>query len=276
MNITVGFFLGLVTIAFICEYIDSAFGMGYGTILSPVLLIFGFNPLVAVPAILLSQAFGGLAAAFFHHKFENVSFHRGSRDIKIFFMISMFGVLATIFAVLIAISLPKIVLKTYISVLVLVMGIIILSNRKFNFSWKKMMFVGMLSSFNKGISGGGFGPVVTAGQIMAGQKHKNAIGVTVLAEVPICLVSFFTYLISRTITEVKTPVWNMPVDKFISVMFSKEMFQWELMLALLLGSVLVAPFGTFTTKILDEKYMHIILGLLIIMLGLVSLFKTYF
>jgi len=68
----------------------------------------------------------------------------------------------------------------------------------------------------------------------------------------------------------------MGVKEFLSMMFSPEMFQWELMLALFLGSVLVAPFGAFTTRTLNEKYMHIILGLLIIMLGSCTLFKTFF
>ena len=54
------------------------------------------------------------------------------------------------------------------------------------------------------------------------------------------------------------------------------MFNWELLLALLLGSVLVAPFGAFTTKKLDTRYMHIILGLLITGLGAWSLIKTFF
>ena len=70
MEITVGLFLLLFGMAFICEFIDSSLGMGYGTILSPVLIIMGFDPLVAIPALLLSQAVGGFTAAIFHHQFE--------------------------------------------------------------------------------------------------------------------------------------------------------------------------------------------------------------
>ena len=84
MEVTVGLFLLLVIMAFVCEYIDSSLGMGYGTILAPVLIIFGFHPLVAIPALLLSQAFGGLAASVFHHQLRNVSFHPNSKDFKIF------------------------------------------------------------------------------------------------------------------------------------------------------------------------------------------------
>ncbi|MDY6787641.1 MAG: hypothetical protein SVK54_05905 [candidate division WOR-3 bacterium] len=53
-------------LAFICEFIDSSVSMGYGTILSPVLIILGFNPLVAIPAVLLSGNRGGTASVFHH------------------------------------------------------------------------------------------------------------------------------------------------------------------------------------------------------------------
>jgi len=276
MEITVGLFLLIVGLAFICEFIDSSLGMGYGTILAPVFIIMGFDPLVAVPAILLSQAFGGFSASIFHHQFRNVNFDIDSRDFKIVLVISAFGIFATILAVIIAINIPKIVLKTYIGILILIMGIIILSNRKFTFSWKKMVGIGLLSAFNKGMSGGGFGPVVTAGQIMAGQRHKGAIGATTLAEAPICIASFSTYLIGRTITEIDAPFWNMSVKSFFAKMFSPGMFNWELMLALLIGSIMVAPFGALATRKLNEKYMNIILGILITVLGTGTLIKTYF
>jgi len=86
MEISVALFLILFLFAFVCEFIDSSMGMGYGTILSPVLIIMGFDPLVVVPSILLSQAFGGLSASVFHHQFRNVSFNRSSKDFKVFYI----------------------------------------------------------------------------------------------------------------------------------------------------------------------------------------------
>ncbi len=41
-----------LVLAFVCEMIDLSLGMLYGTILSPVLTIVGFDPLVVVPSIL--------------------------------------------------------------------------------------------------------------------------------------------------------------------------------------------------------------------------------
>ncbi len=44
----------ILTIALICEIIDSSLGMLYGTILSPILIIAGFDPPVVIPSILFS------------------------------------------------------------------------------------------------------------------------------------------------------------------------------------------------------------------------------
>lgn len=275
MEITVGMFLALLIFAFACEFIDSSLGMGYGTILTPSLLILGFEPLVVIPAVLLSQAFGGLSASVFHHQFENVSFRTDSKDFKMVVLISGFGVIATAGAALISIQLPKIILKTYIGLLVSLMGVIILLNRSFIFSWRKMIGIGILSAFNKGISGGGFGPVVTGGQILSGHNHKAAIGVTTLSEAPICICGFLTYLIGRTVNELQPPILSIPMSDFLRHMLSPKMLHWELILALLLGSTLVTPFGAFTTKALQKERMHYIIGFLITVLGVSTLLRTW-
>ena len=257
MIITLHLFLLLLALAFICELIDSSLGMGYGTILSPVLLIMGFDPLVSVPAILLSQAVGGLAASYFHHRYSNVSFRPDSSDLRIVLIISGFGIVATICAALLAIHLPKMWVKTYIGALVFAMGIIILLNRKFRFSWQKMIGIGLLSAFNKGISGGGFGPIVTAGQILSGQQHKEAIGTTTLAEAPICIAGVLAYIAGRSAGPA-------------------HLFPWGLNLALLLGVLLVAPIGPLLTRKLDIKHLHWILGVLVIALGALTLCDAIF
>ena len=275
MEITVGLFLLLFGMAFFCEFLDSSLGMGYGTILSPVLIIMGFDPLVAVPAVLLSQAFGGYVASVFHHQFENASFNKGSKDLKVVLVISGFGIGATILAALLALNIPKVVMKTYIGVLVVVMGVVLLSKIKFSFSWRKIIGLGIISAFNKGLSGGGYGPVVTAGQIISGQDHKGAIAATTLAEAPICTVGFFTYLIGKTYQAMDGPVLSMQFNEFFSKMFSHNIFQWELTLALLLGAMFVAPFGAFTTKIIRTEKVSLILGVLVTALGIWTLWKTY-
>ena len=261
---------------FVCEFIDASMGMMFGTILSPVLIIAGFEPVLVVPSILLSQALGGFTASIFHHRLGNVnlalktinpkiiakklselgyieSFKRGTtKDLKVSFCIVSLGIVATIIAALTAISIPKAVLKTYIGILVLVMGIILLLCPVFKFSWKKMIVVGILSAFNKGISGGGFGPVVTSGQVLAGRNGKSSIGATTFAEAPICIAGFLTFLITKGISD------------------------WNLVILLSMGALLGAPLGALlTSKFKSEKRLKIILGLLTLVLGTWILVRTW-
>ena len=74
--------LCITALAFFAEYIDSTLGMGYGTMLTPLLmLLFGFEPLHVVPAVLLSELITGLLAGFTHHSMGNVNLK--PRTIKI-------------------------------------------------------------------------------------------------------------------------------------------------------------------------------------------------
>jgi len=262
----------IISAAFVCELIDSSLGMLYGTILSPVLIIMGYDPLVVVPSILFSQAIGSIIASIGHHRLRNVDFaikkdvmkklsglgcieiFRKSitKDLKVVFVISCFGILATIIAALTAISIPRIALKAYIGILMLVMGIILLFKTRFNFSWRKTFGIGILSAFNKGISGGGFGPVVTAGQLISGRESKKSIGATTLSEAPICITGFLTYLIKNGLST------------------------WNLVLVLTVGSIIGAIIGPhITTKFKSEKKLRLRLGILVILLGIWTLIKTW-
>jgi len=63
----------IVAFSFVCELVDSSLGMGYGTTLTPVLLLLGYEPLDVVPAVLFSEFITGVLAGVFHHEFGSVS-----------------------------------------------------------------------------------------------------------------------------------------------------------------------------------------------------------
>lgn len=247
------FSLMIIIFAFLCEYVDSSLGMGYGTTLTPLLLIMGYNPLQIVPAVLLSELISGLTAAFLHHKFKNSDFRIGAGDLKIALIIAACSIVGTVGAVFVALSLPVLYIKLYISLLVLSMGVLILTtlNKKFLFSWKKIVSLGLLASFNKGVSGGGYGPIVTSGQILSGVGLKNAIGITSLAEGLTCLVGVIVYLI-----------------------LSNHTIEWNLAPSLVLGAILSVPFAAYTVKKLRGKHLRLGVGCATLLLGLFSLLKV--
>lgn len=242
----------LIAGALICEFIDSYLGMMYGTILTPVLIIAGFSPFIIVPSILLSQAVGGFIASFRHHKFKNASFELKSKDFKIALFIIGLGIMAVIFGAFVGVNIPKVWLNTYIGILCIIMGGIVLWHKTFKFSWKKIAGIGILSSFNKALSGGGFGPVVASGQIISGRDSKKAIGTTDFAEAPICLLAFMSWFLMN-----KLPDLN-------------------LLIPLTAGAMIGGFLGPLAlSRVKSKTKLKLTLGILVIILGIWTLFKTW-
>ena len=246
-------FLGLVIFAFFCELIDSSLGMGYGTTLTPVLMIIGFGPLAIIPCVLLSELITGITAGLAHHKVGNVNFKKESVHLKIALILASCSIIGATIAVFLAINIPTIFLKTYIGLIVLGMGVLILLtlNKDYIFSWKKITGIGLIAAFNKGMSGGGYGPVVTGGQILSGVKGNNAVGITSLAEGLTCVVGVIVFIVSP------------------------EIVNWGLAPSLVIGAVLSVPFSAFIVKKLPTKALKISIGVLTLVLGLVTLIKVF-
>ena len=66
---------------------------------------------------------------------------------------------------------------------------------KFQFSWKRIYALSILASFNKVISGGGYGPVMTIGQITSGRDAKESVAVTDLSEAFLSGIGFILYIL---------------------------------------------------------------------------------
>jgi len=247
-------FLALIILAFFCELIDSSLGMGYGTTLTPVLMIVGFGPLAIIPCVLLSELITGITAGLAHHKAGNVNFKRGSIHLKIALVLATCSIIGATIAVFLALNIPTLWLKTYIGLIVLGMGVIILLtlNKEYKFSWKKITGLGLIASFNKGMSGGGYGPVVTGGQILSGVNGNNAVGITSLAEGLTCIVGVIVFIVSP------------------------ETVNWGLAPSLVIGAMLSIPFSTFIVKKLPTKTLKIAIGVVTLILGLVTLIKIFY
>lgn len=257
------FFL-FISLGFAAEFIDSSLGMLYGTLLSPILIIMGIPPIVAVPAVLFSQTAGSLVAGFFHQHFAHGNFrpktfnviliknkikeigwreslHRGlTREAKIFLLISSLGIGMSVLAAVLAVKVSAHWVKVYIALVVFLMGIMLVSKKQLIFSWKKIFIFGLLGAFNKSFTGGGFGPIVTSGQVVSGHGSKASIATTIVSSVPICLAGFITYVTAR------------------------DFHDWQLLLSLTVGSILAAPLGALYVRRMKERDLKSALGTVII------------
>ena len=244
--------LALVGLAFALEVIDASFGMGYGTILTPALLLLGYDPLRVVPAVIASQLVGDCLAVFFHHRFKNVDLSVTSSHFEIGAMLAAFSLVGSVAAVLFALKLSEFALNLYIGVLVFVVGIIVLASREKEreYSPLRLLFLGSIASFNKGLSGGGYGPVVTAGQILTGVDVRAAIGITCLSEGVACVSALIAY------------VW------------AGKRIDWLLALVLAIGVALSTPVAALIVKKMETKYLKVIIGVLTLAMGALTVLKT--
>lgn len=244
--------LAVIAVAFALEVVDASFGMGYGTILTPVLLLLGYDAVAVVPAVIASQLVGDFAAVFFHHQFKNVNMSVGSKDFTVGATLAAFSLVGSVAAVLFALKISKFALNLYIGLLVLIVGVVVLAttDKARDFSWLRLLFLGSIASFNKGLSGGGYGPIVTAGQILTGVEARAAIGITSLAEGVTCIAAFLTYLVAG------------------------KQIDWTLSLLLCIGVALSAPVAALIVKRMNTKHLKLIIGLFTIALGALTIFKT--
>lgn len=262
----------LFGMAFFCELVDSTLGMGYGTTLTPVLLLMGYEPMQVVPAILLSELVTGGFAAFAHHKAGNAffNFHNDtehhivkkmgklgylpkSNDSKIAYVLGLCSLIGAVGAAVFAVNL-KAYLTPIIGIIVLSMGIIILFKHKTRsrFNWYKVTGLGITAAFNKALSGGGYGPLVTSGQILSGVKGKSAIAITSMAESFTCLVGVTTYLVMGT-------------D-----------INWGIAPPLLAGAVVSVPLSALLVKKINTVKFTLVIGIVTTLLGCLTLYKAFF
>ncbi len=244
------FLVALVALA--CEYVDSTLGMGYGTTLTPLLLLFGYDPLQVVPAILVSELITGIAGAVSHREAGNLDLSRKSMHLKIALVLGACSMIGAVAAVLVAINISKLALKLFIGAIVLAVGIVILATRgkQFRFSWTKIFSLGLVASFNKALSGGGYGPLVMGGQLVSGIPGKPAIGITSLAEGLTCLVGMIIFILAGKITDL------------------------SLALALVVGAISSLPFCAYTVRQVHQKWLTTAIALLTIGLGAWTLIKA--
>ncbi len=244
--------LAVFTAALVCEYIDSSLGMGYGTTLTPLLLLAGFEPLQIVPCVLLSEFVTGLAAGIMHHRDGNVDFLRDSRARSATLLLTVLSTLGAATAVLFAIKVSKFWLTAIIAVIVLSVGVVTLATirRRLQYRPSHIIALGGLAAFNKGLSGGGYGPLVTAGQVVSGISPKHAVAITSLAESFTCFVGLIAYLLLQ----------HGKID-------------WTLAAPLTSGALLSVPVATLTVRRLPETVMRGSVGALTCVLGLVTAAK---
>jgi len=255
----------VVVLAFLFETMDSSAGMGFGTGLTPLLLLIGYEPLQIVPILLISEAITGFTSGFFHHEFENVqfTFKKKNKETRIMLMIAGIGCVAILISVFItyfAIKIDKNTIKTYVAILVLVMGFIGMLNLKAkdrSYKPKVLTAFSALAGFNKGIGAGGYGPVVMMGQIFSGIYEKTATAIVSLSEGIVSVVGFGSFLI-------------VPL-----LMGQENSIDFVLLPSIFTGGFIAALISPYMVRVIPNKIWRVVIPVYALSIGVYLLLKMY-
>lgn len=266
---TVGAFVpAVVLLAFLFETMDSAAGMGFGTALSPVLLlVLGFDPLAVVPALLISESITGLVSGWMHSEFENVEVSlkrplgEETKAIVLITGVSALGTLVSVLFAYFALQFDKSIITTYVTFLVFLMAAVALFREHFKpaadaeYRPKSLIGFAALAGFNKGIGGGGYGPVTTMGQLFAGMYEKAAAAISSISEGLASVVGVIAYF---TLTAVGVDL------------------NFMLLPSLLAGSLLAAVLAPYSVRVIPNRIYRYIIPGYALAIGIFLLYSLFY
>ncbi|HAU38789.1 MAG TPA: hypothetical protein DCX07_13865 [Phycisphaerales bacterium] len=243
--------LVLLLLAIGCEFVDATIGMGYGTILTPVLLLLGFPIRQIIPGVVLSQLMGNISASFFHHRVGNADFLRDSKVRNTALVMGGVGMLVAAATVWVSLQISAFLLRAAVAGVLLCLGVFLVIGGRFNltFRWRNVIGLAFVAAFNKAFTGGGYGPLVCGGQVLVGIHPRSAVAITAVAEALVCLATIGTYVVAG------------------------QNVSLTMLLPLTIGSILVTPVSAATLRRLSPTFARRLMGLAVGIMGMVALLK---
>ncbi len=244
-----------IFIGFVAQLIDGALGMAYGVTSNTLLLALvpGIRASVASAVVHSSELVTTAVSGVSHFKFGNV-------DKKLFRKLVIPGILGGITGAYILTKVPDDIIKPIVLAYLIVLGFLILYKGVRKQVEEKevtthIIPLGIVGGFFDATGGGGWGPIVTSTLIARGHNPKLVIGSVNAAE-------FFV-----TFSEVVAFVTGLG-GGFLSK-------YWKIILGLLLGGVITAPFAAMITKRVKVRTLLVFVGLLIVFVNFIKYLQFY-
>lgn len=253
----------VVFIAMVFEFMDATAGMGFGTAITPLLLVMGFDPKQIVPVVMIQQGVAGLIGTFLHKEYGNVEWKLKpmSETIRLWFYIAIPGILAVLIsvsAVYAIFKVAKVWINLYVCALLLGMGAISLyqgvSHRERKYRPKMMIGFAALAGFNKGVGGGGYGPVVTIGGLLSGVPAKSMMAVTALSE--------------GTVSTFSIIVW-------LAMLTGGVVIDYLLLPSMMIATILSAVVAPWATRVFPERVWQYVVPAYSLILAFYATYKSF-
>lgn len=247
-------FYWMVLLGFLAEMIAGSMGMGYGSICTAVLLLLNVPPHISSASIHSAQTFTTAAGSISHYKLRNINFK----------MVRILAPYAVLGAVVGSLSLHLLdknynhLLKPLIALYTLGVGLNIFTKYFFNRNNKSLIsskrsnfpLLGIAGGFIDAFAGGGWGPLVTGSLIKNGRTPRYVVGTS----------TFVKFLLTTT--------------SAITFFLSLDGHHWHIILGLLVGGVVTAPFSAMLTAKLPMRKMTLMISIIVIILSSISLYKS--
>jgi uncharacterized membrane protein YfcA len=238
-------FFIFLAVGFIAQLIDGSLGMAYGISSTTFLLTTGVSPAVASASVHLAEIFTTAVSGIAHWRFGNV-------DRELFKQLALPGIIGALLGASLVSYIDGDAIKPYISSYLLIMGSIVLIKGLRNKSAEKkkihLPVLGFLGGFADSSGGGGWGPIVTTTLLSGGNTPRTTIGTVNAVEflVAVAASGIFTIFIGIT--------------------------AWPIIVGLILGGILAAPPGAWMAKSVNQRFLLILVGCVIILLSAKNLF----
>ncbi len=232
---------------FTAQMIDGSLGMAYGLSSNTFLVSLGLPPANASASVHIAETFIAGASGISHWKFKNV-------NKKLLRALIIPGCLGVILGAYLLSNFDGTMMKPYIAVYLLIMGIIIIRKAiqkdKKKTKTKRLYPLAFFGGFLDAIGGGGWGPVVVSTLLKNGRDARYTVGTVNLAEFFISLAGAGTFLIFLKISD------------------------WNAVIGLLIGGVIAAPFAAYLCTRINQKLFMILVGIVIILLSMRTLYSA--
>lgn len=238
-----------IAIGFLAQIIDGAMGMAYGVSSNTFLLSIGVPPAAASASVHMAEVVTTAVSGASHWKMGNV-------DWKLIWRLLIPGVIGGITGAYLLTSIDGNIIKPYIAAYLLIMGVIILV-KAFNHvekpreNGRSVSLLGLAGGFFDSIGGGGWGPLVTTTLVARGNNPRFTIGSVNFTEFFVTFAESVTFVLTLN---------------FLSY--------WRIILGLLIGGVMAAPLAAFLARRLPVKALMILVGLLITLLSIRTIYLT--
>ncbi|HWT09499.1 MAG TPA: sulfite exporter TauE/SafE family protein [Roseomonas sp.] len=237
-------------VGFLAQLVDGAIGMAYGLTATAVMTAHGVSPAMASAGVHAAEvATTGLSGA--------AHWRLGHVIPRLVLRLAVPGIAGGVAGALVASELPMHLLKPAVSGYLVVMGLMVLRRAVLGrppdpaLASRDAAPIGFGGGFLDAAGGGGWGPLVTTTLIGRGLDPKMAIGSSNAAE----------FFVTAAVTA--------------AFMASMGIGVWPIVLGLVLGGAVAAPFAALATRHMPTRPLMAVVGLVIVTLAGTTLVRAF-